>query len=147
MFASLYQLDKKLTKLFPASQHLPFKKVILRVWKVFKVFQEDTKETAVSCSSKLLNKFKQTTFCFIVFMTVFNKQVNIRCSIGSISSPTSWRNHNASDKTFAIESYQSNFRKRDFFFWTAIGCNKSRLKKLFFYSLPFLHGGNDFQSS
>ena len=49
-------------------------------------------------------------------MTVFDKQVNIRCSIGSISSPTSSRNHNAADKTFAIESYQSNFRKRDFFF-------------------------------
>ena len=55
-------------------------------------------------------------FCFSVLIAVFHKQVNICCSIGSISKPRSSRNRKAADQAIAMDSYQSYFRKFDIFF-------------------------------
>ena len=51
-----------------------------------------------------------------VFIAVLDKQVNIHCSIGSISRWISWRKHNETDKIIAMGIYQSYFRKFDIFF-------------------------------
>ena len=72
-------------------------------------FKKYTSKTSVNCCSTLDNNF-------IVLIVVFYKQVNIRCSIGSIGRPRSSGNHKAADEVFAIDSYQSHFRKLDIFF-------------------------------
>ena len=56
------------------------------------------------------------TFCFIVFNEVFDKQVNIRSSTGSISRLTSPHDHNATDQAITMDRYQSYFKKLDIFF-------------------------------
>ena len=56
------------------------------------------------------------TFCFDIFIAIFSKQANIRCSIGSISRPISSRDHNATDQAIVKGRYQSFYRKLDNFF-------------------------------
>ena len=56
------------------------------------------------------------TFCFSAFITVYNKQANIRCSTGSILRPISSWDHNATDQATPMIRYQSYFRKIDNFF-------------------------------
>ena len=77
---------------------------------MFKVFYKVTSKTTVNCSRKLDNKFEQ--------IAVFHKQVNILCSIGSISRPRSWHNHKAkaADQAIAKDIYQSYFKKCDILF-------------------------------
>ena len=59
-------------------------------------------------------KFEQTLhFVSVGFFCRFNKQANIRCSIGSISRPISSRDHNAIDQAIAMDRYQRYFRKLD----------------------------------
>ena len=53
------------------------------------------------------------TFCFSVFIAVFDKQVNICCSFCSISRLTSSRNPNVTDQAAAMDRYQNYFRKHD----------------------------------
>ena len=59
---------------------------------------------------------KKLYIFFSVFIVVFDKQANIRCSIGSIPRSISSRDHNATDQAIAMNRYQSYFRKRDDFF-------------------------------
>ena len=54
--------------------------------------------------------------CFSVSITVFDKQENIRCSIGSISMLISSRHHNTTNQAIAVERYQSYFKNLDYFF-------------------------------
>ena len=56
------------------------------------------------------------SYCVSVFIAVFDKQVNIHCTIGSISRWISSRKHNENDKKIAMGIYQSYFRKLDIFF-------------------------------
>ena len=58
----------------------------------------------------------QKSCCVSVFIAVFDKQVNIHCSIDSISRSISSRKHNEPDKKIAMDIYQSYFRKLDIFF-------------------------------
>ena len=64
-------------------------------------------------------KFEQTLHFISVFLLrIFDKEANIRCSIGSsISRPMSSRDHNATDQEIAMDRYQSFFRKLDNFFY------------------------------
>ena len=62
------------------------------------------------------NKSFNFAFCLIVYIAVFDTQVNIRCCIVSVSRPISSREHNATDQGIAMERYQSYFRKLDIFF-------------------------------
>ena len=56
--------------------------------------------------------FTNFTFCFIVFIAVFDKEVNISCSMGSISRPISSRDHNAR----SMDRYQDSFTRLNIFF-------------------------------
>ena len=67
------------------------------------------------------------TCCFNAFITVFDKQANICCSIGSILRTISSRNHYATNQTTAIDRYQ------------ATRCSKDWPKHLFSSYLQFLH--------
>ena len=53
---------------------------------------------------------------FFFFITLFEKETNIHCSIGSISRPISSNDHNYIDLAVAMDRCQSYFRKRDKFF-------------------------------
>ena len=53
---------------------------------------------------------------FSVPITAFDKQADIRCSIGSISMPISSRHHNTTNQAIAVERYQSYFKNLDYFF-------------------------------
>ena len=87
------------------------------------------------------------TFCFNVFIAVFDKQANICCSIGSILTLTFLHNHNATDQEIEMDRYQSYFRKRDSFFSGkqpgAVRTDQNICSLLF----CDLHGGKDFQST
>ena len=72
------------------------------MWKVFNVNEKYTSKTAISWTN--------ITFCFSVFIAVFDKQVNIRGSIGSISRPKSSLNHNAAYQAIANNIYISGKR-------------------------------------
>ena len=88
------------------------------------------------------------TFCFSAFITVYNKQANIRCSTGSILRPISSWDHNATDQATPMIRYQSYFRKIDnFFSGKQQSAVRNDQKNLFSSYLQFLHGGKDFQSS
>ena len=56
------------------------------------------------------------TPCLSTFMAVFEKQVNIQCGIGSISTLISSHIHNAANRTIAKNSWQSYFKKIEVFF-------------------------------
>ena len=51
--------------------------------------------------------WKNFTFCFSIFIAVFDKQGNISGSIGSISGPISHGNQNLNDQAIAIDRYLS----------------------------------------
>ena len=56
---------------------------------------------------KSLNNFK---FCFNVFNAIFDKQANIRCSIGSISRLIFSRDLNATVQAITMDRYLSYFK-------------------------------------
>ena len=62
------------------------------------------------------NNLKKTFQFFSVFVVVFDKQANVRCSIGSISRPTSSCDHNPADETIVMNSYPNYFEKHYIFF-------------------------------
>ena len=68
--------------------------------------------------SQVTNKknLNNLTFCFSIFIKVFDKQANIGCSIGRNSSPMSSHDHISSDQVIAMERYKSFFRKLNNFF-------------------------------
>ena len=49
-------------------------------------------------------------------MTVFEKEVNIQCGIGSILMLTSWHIHNATNCAMTKNSWRSYFKKFEVFF-------------------------------
>ena len=55
-------------------------------------------------------------FCSSTFIAVFDKQINIPYSTGSISRPISSRDNNATDQEIAMDRYESYSRKLDIFF-------------------------------
>lgn len=63
----------------------------------------------------LVISFNKLNVLFQCFHCRF-QQVNICCSIGSISRPTPSHNNNAADQAIAMDSYQSFCRKLDIFF-------------------------------
>ena len=87
------------------------------------------------------------TFCFGIFIAVFDKHANIRCGIGSISRPISSRDHNAMDQAIATDRYQRYFRKLDNFFSGKQQGAVRTDQKNSSSCLRFLHGGKNFQSS
>ena len=90
---------------------------------------------------------KNFTFCFSVFIAVFDKQANIRCSTGSFSRLISLCDHNASDQAIAMGRYQSYFRKLDnLFSGKQQGAVRTDQKIILFLSI-ILHSGKDVQSS
>ena len=78
------------------------------------------------------------TLCFRVFIVVFVNQANKRCNVGSISSPISSKDHNATDNAIAIDNYQSYFRKLgNLFPGKKTMCSKDCPKKFFSCYLNF----------
>ena len=68
--------------------------------------------------SQMTNKkqFEKSFSIFSVFVVVFDKQANIRCSIGSISRPISSCDHNPADQTIVMDSYPNYFERHYTFF-------------------------------
>ena len=62
--------------------------------------------------------FEQTffTFCFSVFIAVFDNQANICCSSGSIAMSIPSHDHNARDQEIQMDRYQDHFKKLGNFF-------------------------------
>ena len=57
---------------------------------------------------KWLIVWANSTFCFYIFIAVFEKQANIRCSFDSISRyPISSRDHNATDQAITMGRYKT----------------------------------------
>ena len=81
--------------------------------RLFKKTLTRRRSIVVVCLLRSLNKL---FYCFVVLIAVFDKQVNIRCSIGSISRLTSSHNHNAADQAIAMDSSQSYFKELDIYF-------------------------------
>ena len=103
------------------------------MWKVFKVNKRDTSKTNVNCCSTLV-RFEQTLhLVWVLLWPFFEKQVNARCGIGSISMPISLHILNAANLTIAKNSCQSYFKKFEVLFSSS-----------FFFFLPPLHNSNDF---
>lgn len=50
------------------------------------------------------------TFCFGIFIAVFDKHANIRCGIGSISRPICSHIYNAAKQVIALISYEYYFK-------------------------------------
>ena len=57
-------------------------------------------------------QYEQTlNFALVFFITIFDKQENILCSIGIISRPIFFRDHNATDQVIPMDRYQRYFKK------------------------------------
>ena len=85
-------------------------------------------------------------FCFNVFIAVFDKQANICCSTGSILTPISSHNHNATDQAIEMDRYQSYIRKRDNFFSGKQQGAVRTDQNIFSLLICDLHRGKDFFS-
>ena len=91
---------------------------------------------------KRLIKKVWTNFTF--YFSIFDKQVNIRSVICSFSRPMFSRNHISAAHTISVDSYQSYFRKLDFFFFFGKQQCEIRTDRTY---ISFLLDSNDFQSS
>ena len=75
--------------------------------------------------------------CFLI--AVFDKEANVRCSIGSISRPISWHNHKAINQAIATVKYQSYFKNLDnFISGKQQGTVRTDQKFIFFLSTIFV---------
>ena len=86
------------------------------MWKVFKVNKKGTSKTRVNCCSTLV-RFEQTLrLVRVLLWPFFEKQVNIRCGIGSILMSITSHIHNAAKNAIAKNSCRSNFKKIEVLF-------------------------------
>ena len=82
---------------------------------------------------------------FQCFVAVYDKQANIRCSIGSISRPIFSRNYNATDQAIAMAI--ANATSQNLIISFLENNSTDWLKNLFSSYFWFLHGVKNFQSS
>ena len=86
------------------------------MWKVFKVNKKGTSKTRVNWCSTLV-RFEQTLrLVRVLLWPFFEKQVNIRCGIGSILMSITSHIHNAAKNAIAKNSCRSNFKKIEVLF-------------------------------
>ena len=86
------------------------------MWKVFKVNKKGTSKTRVNFCSTLV-RFEQTLrLVRVLLWPFFEKQVNIRCGIGSILMSITSHIHNAAKNAIAKNSCRSNFKKIEVLF-------------------------------
>ena len=86
------------------------------MWKVFKVNKKDTSKTRVNCCSTLVRLEQTLRLARVLLWPFFEKQVNIRCGIGSILMSITSHIHNAAKNAIAKNSCRSNFKKIEVLF-------------------------------
>ena len=111
MLALLYYFDKGSRS--TSSPHLVSQSLNSKTTVGFERFSGLTKKTiARRKPSSTLVKFEQTLHhVWVLIWQFFEKQVNVRCSIGINSMPIASHNHNAAKHTIAKNSLQSYFKK------------------------------------